>query len=154
MKIEKDQFDDRGLTQLLKAFKTSNLPEGKLGILGDGNARSGGESTNAEIGAKHELGLEGLPMRSFLRVPIIDLLESRLKESGAFKEQAMKRVLKEGSLKPWMEKVMIISESIVSDGFSSGGFGKWKPSNMTNKTNHQTLVETQQLRNSITSEVK
>ena len=47
-----------------------------------------------------------------------------------------------------------VGESIVQDAFSTGGFGKWKPSRMENKQTKQTLVETQQLRNSITSDVK
>jgi phage gpG-like protein len=62
-------------------------------------------------------------------------------------------VLKSGTFTPWLKKVAVLAEGIVADAFASGGFGKWPPSDMTHKKNHQTLVETQQLRNSITSEV-
>jgi hypothetical protein len=46
------------------------------------------------------------------------------------------------------------AEKIIQDGFTSCGFGKWKPSDMTHKKVAMTLVETQQLMESISSEVK
>ncbi len=53
-----------------------------------------------------------------------------------------------------VKKVAVVAEGIVAEAFDTGGFGQWPPSDMTHKKVHQTLVETQQLRNSITSEVK
>ena len=150
-----EDYNDDNLEKLIKALKPQTLPVGKIGVLGKKNQRSGeGESTNAEIGAKHELGLDGMPKRSWLRVPLIDNLEKYLKEAGAFSPQVVKQIIKLGSFKPFMEKAMIVCERIVADGFNSGGFGKWKPSDMTKKKVHLTLVETQQLRNSVTSEVQ
>ncbi len=148
------ELKDKGLSQLLKAFG-DKTPVARVGIMGDKNARSAGSfQTNAEIGAIHEFGGEHMPMRSFLRGPITENLQKFLEDSGAFTKEALAEVVRTGSLIAWMKKVGIVGEQIVSEAFNSGGFGKWKPSNMTHKTNKQTLVETQQLRNSITSVVK
>lgn len=146
-------YKDKGLDAILKALK-GPLPMARVGILGGGNSRSGKQSSNATIGAKHEFGEDGMPIRSFLRVPIIDNMQRYLEKSGAFTKDVLKQIVSEKSLTQWVKKLGIVGESIVADGFASGGFGKWKPSNMRFKQNKQTLVETQQLRNSITSEVK
>lgn len=142
-----------GLQKLLKAL-TSNPPIARVGILGDTTSRSGGSLNNATIGSFHEFGTSKVPVRSFLRVPIATKLENELKKSGAFTPEALTQVIKTKSLKPWVEKVAICAVGVVLDGFDTGGFGDWKPSNMTRKKIKQTLVETQQLRNSITYDIK
>lgn len=162
-----DELNTKGLDDLLKALK-GKLPTVSVGILGK-NTRSSSATfdqvvngkvsfeTNASIGAKHEFGevtkFGKLPVRSFLRVPITDHLQKYLDASGAFEEDSIKKVIKEKSLVSFLKKIGIVAENIVSDAFATGGFGLWKPSNMAFKKNHQTLVETQQLRNSITSRV-
>ena len=151
-------WEDEGLTALkmdklqsfLKALKVK--PKARIGILGSKNARSG-NLTNAVIGAAHEFGTSTLPQRSFLRVPIEDHIDARLQQSKMFDEAAIKKVLQEKSLVPWVTRAAIVAQAIVADAFNTGGFGKWQPSNMERKKVHQTLVETQQLRNSITYEV-
>ncbi len=156
------QLKTPGLDKIMKALG-GKPPVGRVGILGDKTVRGeNGEGeqlsksgpSNAEIGAAHEYGTSKLPQRSFLRVPISENLASRLKSSGLTNKDTLKEVVKTGSVVAWLKLVMIEAEGIVIEAFDSGGFGKWKPSNMTKKKNHQTLVETQQLRNSITSEVK
>ena len=153
-------LNTKGLDKLLKAL--GRLPRARVGVLGDKAVRGASEHdgekkesgpTNAEIGAAHEYGTSTLPQRSFLRVPISDNLSKALDNAGLMDKDAVKKVLAEGSVVPWLKKIAIVAEDIVLQAFDNGGFGKWKPSNMKNKTNHQTLVETQQLRNSITSEV-
>lgn len=142
-----------GLDKFIKALKMEP-PEARVGILGSKAARSKGENNNATIGAAHEFGTETLPIRSFLRVPIAENLDKYLENSGAFDADALAQVMKQKSLIPWYKKMVVVAERIVLDGFDTAGFGKWKPSNMKDKKNHQTLVETKQLRDSITSEVK
>lgn len=140
--------------------KLSRILEGKLpiavvGILGEHNARAGqGAKTNAEIGAKHEFGLDGLPVRSFLRQPIAENMQKYLDKANLKQARIIELCLKTLSLLPLVAKLGIFGETIVSDAFASGGFGKWKPSNMAFKTNPQTLVETHQLRDSITSDIR
>lgn len=151
------EYNAKGLKQLLKALK-DKMPVARVGVLSSKDSRAAvtkgysGE-TNAEIGAKHEFGTDGMPVRSFLRVPIAEHLQQYLEKAGAFDEDAVKRVIAEGSLVPWVEKVGLVGEDIVQEAFDTGGFGQWKPSNMKYKHNQQTLVETTQLRKSIASEV-
>lgn len=149
------EMNTRGLDGLLKALK-EKMPVARVGIFGGKTNRASGvgHNNNAEIGAKHEFGMDGMPVRSFLRVPIAEHMQKYLDDSGAFDNDTLKKVIQTHSLVEWVKKIGIIGEAIVSDAFDSGGFGKWKPSNMAYKKNHQTLVETQQLRNSITSEVR
>lgn len=153
-------IETSGLDRLVRALK-KKTPTIRVGVLG---AKAGREENevgkkaeqslnNAEIGAFAEFG-NGDMARSFLRVPISEKLQDRMDKAGATDEKAMDEVIKTGDLLSWCKKVAVLAEGIVADAFDSGGFGKWKPSNMKNKKNHQTLVETQQLRNSITSEVK
>lgn len=145
-----------GLDQLLKALKDKTNPVVRIGILGSNASASHGDNgpTNAEIGAAHEYGTEHLPVRSFLRSPISKHLNAQLDLSGAFDKRVFANVIAQGSVVPWLQKVAILAEGIVLDAFNTANDGEWKESNMKIKKNHQTLVETQQLRNSITSEIK
>lgn len=142
-----------GLEKLLKTLK-AKPPTARVGILGS-QARNGDTGlTNAEVGAFHEFGTARLPQRSFLRIPISENLNKYLSRSGAFDKDTFKEVMATGSILPWLKKVAAVAEQIVAEAFDTGGFGKWPPSDMRHKTNKQTLVETQQLRNAVTSEVK
>lgn len=146
------EFNDDNLEKLQRILG-NKLPTAQVGILG-GSSRSDG-LTNAEVGAAHEFGTSRLPQRSFLRMPLIDKLNNELDKSGAFTDDVLKEVLKSGSAIAWMTKIAAVGESVVLQAFSSGGFGKWVPhaSGYENNTG-QILVDTTQLRNSITSRVK
>lgn len=151
MSDETVTINTKGLDQLVKALKGS-LPTARIGILGS-DSRSGGGPSNATVGAAHEFGTTKLPQRSFLRIPISENLDKEITNSGALDKDVLADVVKKGTIVPWLKKITIIAESIVAEAFSTSGFGKWIPSNMQFKKNQQTLVETQQLRDSITSEV-
>lgn len=163
-------FDMEQLSQFMKSIADADTVRVKVGILGDGaNSRREGEATpgkkfkgkalstvtNAEIGLFHEFGdpTRNLPVRSFLRMPIITRLQKYLEDADAFSPRALKKVMEQRSVAPWLTKVGVVAETVIFDAFDTGGFGTWPASNMKNKKVHQTLVETQQLRNSITSEV-
>lgn len=152
----KVSYDDTGLKEIKKLFKGKDIPTIKVGILGNGNIRDENDGpTNAYIGSVHELGLGHNPIRSWLRAPLINHYAEELKKSGFFdNEDALKESIANNGLKPLFEKMAIVAENVVTGAFDSSGYGTWKPSNMSRKKNHQTLVETQQLRDSITSEVK
>jgi phage gpG-like protein len=152
----------KGLDQLLKALKAAP-PVCRVGVLGEGNSRQPKEGekhipTNSEVGAVHEFGspARGIPVRSFLRIPISGNLTKYLSDNGTLNKQTMKAVIKSGSVLPWMERVAATALTIVKDAFATQGFGKWpawKDSNYSNNAN-MVLVDTTQLRDSITSEVK
>lgn len=153
----------KGLDALIKVLK-SKVPETKVGILGQKASRGISfpknpktkvpNLNNAEVGAFHEFGTSKVPQRSFLRVPIAENLDKRMESSGFLTKEVFEETLKSGTIVPYMKKLGILCEGIVREAFDTSGFGKWKPSNMDQKKVKQTLVETQQLRNSITSEVK
>jgi phage gpG-like protein len=146
-------IDTRKLNKFLKALK-GPAPRIRIGILGDNNARSSSAATNAEIGAKHEFGI-GVPQRSFLRKPLIEQFQKYLEESSFYNLQAFETVVREASLMGWTTKTAILAETIVLDAFATGGFGQWKAHapGYTNNTG-MILVDTQQLRNSISYEIK
>lgn len=156
MSDEDTTIDTKGLDQLIKALKRP-APSIRVGVLGSKTVRKNEASsalTNAEVGAAHEFGTSMLPQRSFLRVPIADNLDKEMDKASLSDKDALKEVIKTGSFMPWAQKVAVLAEGIVAEAFDTAGFGKWQPSNMARKALKQTLVETQQLRNSITSEVK
>lgn len=150
-----EKFDISGFEKLLKAL-TTRPPKARVGIIGGKVARTGSGPTNADIGAVHEFGSANTPMRSFLRIPISKHLMQELERAGLLDVKALKEVLKSGSVKPWLEKVAISAEACVADAFDTSGDGSWPAWSNPNYSNNtgQLLVDTQQLRNSITSEVK
>ncbi len=165
----------KNLDQMIKALK-NNMSRAKVGILGSKTVRNGVEvkggksvnaahkppkggfdaTTNASLGAIHEFGIPGkMPKRSFLRMPISEKLDAELNKAGAFSKDELVNVLKEASFIPWLKRIAVLGEKVVSDAFDTGGFGKWprwKSKGYENNTG-MLLVDTQQLRNSITSEV-
>lgn len=145
-------FKIDGLDKIIAAL--GKPPIARVGILG-GSIREDGK-TNAQIGAAHEFGTTKLPERSFLRFPISERMRPELEASGLFTSEAIENIAAQGSLVPVVQKLAIVAEGIVADAFDTGGFGRWAPlaaSTLEKKRVHQILVETQQLRNSITSEV-
>lgn len=170
------EINTKGLDNILKALKVSQ-PSAKVGILGDKNARTknkksltlkevnnltspirggGGEHpNNPTIGAWHEFGTSTLPQRSFLRVPLTDRLSKEIDSSGALDKDVLNDVIKSGTVIPWLTKIAIIAQNVVLGAFDSGGYGKWPAwsPGYSNNTG-QILVNTTQLRNSISYEVK
>jgi len=125
--------------QVLKKIRSilkEKMPYAKVGILGDTNSRSEGNS-NATIGAKHEFGetvkingtLVKLPERSFLRMPLMTRLNVLLKSQKNISEDTLKKIIEEKSFSSLIAKLGILGESVVKEAFETGGFGKWKPSN-------------------------
>lgn len=148
----------KGLAQLAKALKKEPAKL-RIGILSGhaGRVSKTGGLNNAEIGALYEFNDGNNPNRpggSFLRVPLADKLGKALEAADALTERTTAAVIESGTIVPWLKKVGVVAEAIVQGAFATGGYGKWKPSDMTRKTNSLTLVETTQLRDSITSEVK
>lgn len=153
---EKTEINLTGLDRLEKAFK--KIPVVNVGILGDGSRGAGGKvaNNNASIGAVHEFGSVNVPQRSFLRIPLIDHLDKRLKKEGVLSKKSIAEAVKNGSVQMVMAQIGVVAEGIVLEAFDTNGFGKWaplRPSTLSSKKNQQTLVETGQLRNSITHEV-
>lgn len=143
-------LNTKGLENVLKMFKSKAIV--KVGIIGKDNRSDG--LTNSAIGAMHEFGTTKMPKRSFLKEPIADNLDKQLKETGLLNKNTMKTVIKNSSPVDVLKKVGIIAEGIVAEAFATNGYGKWAPwkEGYSNNTGN-ILVDTQQLRNSISSVV-
>ena len=125
--------------------------EVRVGILGAKAAREG-ELTNAEIGAIHEFGGDIMPQRSFLKMPIDEKLGEYLEKSKMIDKDTLDKMIKEKAPDYISKRIGQLAVKASIEAFATGGFGKWLPSQDENDTG-LTLVETQQLRNSITFEV-
>ncbi len=112
------------------------------------------EKTNAEIGLKQEVGSlsEHIPRRSFLEMPLTLKMPDYYK---TFSNQLMKAI-DEGNIKPVYVNLGIKGEQIVQMAFASRGFGQWpdnSPVTVARKGSSSPLIDTGQLRKSITSDV-
>lgn len=145
-------LDIKGLESISKELKTNAYV--KIGILGNKNSRAG-KNNNASIGLTQEFGSasKNIPERSFLRMPLKEKMPKRLSEIG---KEAMLGIAKK-NIVLFLKKLGVLGEEIIQMAFDTGGFGKW--ANLTERTIKikgfdTRLVETTQLRKSITSEVK
>jgi hypothetical protein len=143
----------KGLEQLQKNLKTNLVA--KVGVFGDDNNRGDG-LTNSEVGAAHEFGVlsDGIPRRSFLRDPIQLKRKRLLKEAqGIIKAN----IVKEDGAQKIFELIGIMGEAIVQEAFETGGFGAWEPlsdKTIAKKKSESILIDTSQLRGSITSKAE
>lgn len=141
----------------------------QLGIFGNKSSRgdagaarkSGGHkvakgsvsgTTNAEVGMVMELGsvTRKIPPRSFLRMPI------RLNSEKIMGDADYTLLAEVGGLLKFLKKVGIAAENVVQQAFASRGFGNWKPlkeSTVARKGSDSPLIDTGQLRRSISSRV-
>lgn len=110
--------------------------------------------TNAEIGLAHEKGVksQNLPRRSWLEEPLTDHLSDYFQQVGA---EAIAYILTAQPKKAY-EDLGLICEQIILKGFESDGYGKWKPlkqATIIAKNSSRVLVDTAQLKKSVTSMV-
>lgn len=140
-----------GLDKLEKILKKHKATI-KVGILGSKPREDGG--SNAMIGLVHEFGSveKNIPERSFLRLPLTWKLPYVLDQSKLLTKKELESAIEKGEMVQLFEEIGQRAVAIVHEAFDSGTY--WIPSDMTNKKVHQTLVESQQLRDSIEYEVK
>lgn len=171
-------YNDRGIKGLIKALK--NPPSARIGILSGQYGRSTplaeslkhgaseskvrklrreaiamGGRTNAEIGAAHEYGAPArkLPQRSWLRVPLLDHMSKEIEKRPLLMRATFQRAARDGTLLQFLGQIGTIAEAVVRTGFTNNGYGKWAPlkaSYAARKTVNNILVETTQLRESVT----
>ncbi len=148
------KFNLNGMEKLRQQVGDSYIT--RVGILG-GHAmrKSNGPMNNAEIGTIHEFGSEAaqIPPRSFLRMPIE---EKRKELMSSFATSSTKAAMETGDFKKVFQNLGVRAEDIVDQAFSSGGFGHWhalKQSTIDAKGSSVILIDTSQLRRSITSDV-
>jgi hypothetical protein len=127
----------------------------KVGVIGSKAVRASdtGGFNNAEIGIVHEMGSQflGIPARSFLRMP----LEMKRKELVMFARKNG-ALIEQGKVKEFFALIGIKAEQIIQSAFETRGFGQWaanSPTTIAKKGSSAPLIDTGELRKSISSEV-
>lgn len=123
------------------------------------SASAGAYLTNAEVGVIHEFGAPKakIPERSFLRMPILSRLGDELKSITLADWQAVfwsgTGDGRGGGLIAVLRVIGQASVNVIQAAFHSGGFGRWaklQPATIKRKGSSDVLVDTTQLRRSIT----
>ena len=148
------------LIKLLNTFK-KGLPSVKVGIIGDKATVIREENlTNAQIGFIQEFGKhtgkQKIPARSFIVMPLKLHLNKYLQKKSSMTKGAFEKSVKEGKVNDFVAKVGIVAEEVIQDAFATSGFGNWapnKPSTVKRKGSNKPLIDTGELRRSISSEV-
>lgn len=166
-------FDDSGLQNLLKAmsgdgsvrigvFGGEHMEAGQKRKIGSDQGRLGGRKqtktksgmTNAEVGFLMEYGApqRKIPSRSWLRMPIMSKINQIVKDSA----RGFSEAVKTGDSKKFLTIVGINAEKWIELAFDTRGFGSWaanRPSTIERKNSDTPLIDTGQLRRSVTSMV-
>ena len=153
MKSKLVKFDMSKLNKLVKELGAGYAVD--VGIMGAKNTKIDREDTtltNADIGYVHEFG-HGVPMRSFLRMPLSVKSNQILKDvvqAGAVKKLA------QGDVVGVLSDLGIACERAIGEAFATGGFGDWEPDDprtIAAKGSSAILIDTHQLEQSIASQV-
>lgn len=133
----------------------------KVGIMGSNAQKEHADSklTNAQIGFINEFGSYSrkIPPRSFLEMPLRLYLADYLLKKKAFSQEAIDEAVKNGTLLDLAKKVGIVAEEVIQQAFATRGFGQWKPnapSTIKSKGSDSPLIDTGELRRSITSKAE
>lgn len=167
-------FDDTGLRNLIKALDGDHIV--RVGIFGSqhtaptrrlaGAKRKNYEvtgrqigkgaagMTNAEVGYLAEVGSpsRGTPARPWLAMTIRTKINEIVKDSAKYFTEAVKT----GDAIKFMTIIGINAEKWIGLAFDTKGFGSWAPnapSTIARKGSSSPLIDTSQLRRSVTSMV-
>lgn len=131
----------------------------KVGILGNKDNRKEAGLSNATVGLAHEFGTftgkkEKIPKRSFLRMPLTTKSQSILKYLDNNKTL---KLVGEGNFRQVFKNLGIACEKVIQEAFETSGWGSWAPNTRMTvalKKSKKPLIDTAQLRRSITSKVE
>ena len=141
-----------GVQGLLERIAALGDPKVYIGIPSSTNARQGA-SNNATIAAVHELGAptRGIPARPFL----IPTMQNNADKYTTLMAQGFRNALqdKEKAAEVY-EKIGLVASSDVKDYIVSGQFVPLKESTIDRKGSSKPLIDTGELRNSISYEVR
>lgn len=110
--------------------------------------------TNASIGLRHEKGSVGgkLPRRSFLKDPLLMRGEEQI-AAHALDAVLEDHLLGGATRDDVVDRLAVAAEAAIDGAFDSGGYGTWPQlaaSTIASKGNDRILIESEQLRGSIT----
>lgn len=156
IKVDKTQLEN-----LRKNLAQAGGFEAKVGVLkGDKDVRQPkpGEDSdlnNATVGLKQEFGsiMERIPARSFIRMPLQTHFSDNLQK---IEPQFWNALFAEKGAEHAMRVIGVKGENTVQEAFATSGWGKWAPNSPLTielKGSSKPLIDTGQLRRSISSEV-
>lgn len=154
-KNAKYTLDLKGFEEAAKKLNFSTYVA-RVGILGNRDARKLGDPMgNAEIGLIQEVGSysNNIPARSWLRYPLI-FKKNEFVKLITTKETT--KLIDEGKIKTVFLLIGLLAEKIIQQAFATQGFGTWEPNSpitIALKGSSKPLIDTSQLRRSVTSEV-
>jgi len=142
---------DNGAQELLKRMKMKL--DIRVGILGDEASAQHADSdeTNVAIGTKHEFGID-VPQRSFIR-ETVDLNTNEIKK---VQRLAAKKIIqgKSSNIKRFGDLVGLSVVAMIQERISDGIPPPNSPITIEKKGSSKPLIDTGQLRSSITYDVK
>lgn len=157
----KFKVNTKALDTIDQAFKTKYST--KVGVLGGAGLHPEGKLTMAEIALKNEFGeisassgRKKTPARSFLRFPIEFKSKAIAQDLLKLKDKIEQNLIN-GDFKYFFTMMGISAEGKIQEAFESRGFGQWKanaPYTIKKKGSDSPLIDTGELRKSVSSEVK
>lgn len=151
---------DIGKMKVLVSFLEGGMPDVKVGVISKNNKRQKGKPTNAEVGFANEFGVHTgktkIPARSFIRMPLETHFYKNLLSKKSLTKKEFEKAVKNGKADEFAKKVGVVAEETIQDAFATRGWGKWKenkPSTIKRKKSDSPLIDTGELRRSISSEV-
>lgn len=145
--------DFKALNEFMKGIESKEVV--KVGIFANRSTRQGNEPVgNPDLGAIHEFGsfAKHIPARSWLVMPLVDYAAEILKMASRGIEYHLSR----GNFHQILLNLGIACENAIQRAFATSGFGTWAPnasSTIRAKGSDKPLIDTSQLRRSVTSKV-
>lgn len=153
------EYNAKKLFKLIQNLK-KGFPSVKVGIMGSQASaeHKGTNKTNVQIGFLNEFGSisQHIPARSFIRMPLQLYLSEYLRKKKALSQEEFTKAIEEGKENEFAAKVGLVAEEVIQDAFATRGFGNWAPNaprTIAEKGSDSPLIDTGQLRRSITSKV-
>lgn len=152
---------DRGARALAESLRALGKARVRVGVLADAPKKTGTRTgkrgrqiqqaaTLAEVAAAHEFGTATIPQRSFIRATV----DLKAGEIGALQEKLAAQVA-EGKITPEvaMERLGAAAQGMVQVRIAEGIGPALAPATVARKGSDKQLVDTGQLRSSVTYQV-
>lgn len=152
---------DRGARALAESLRALGKARVRVGVLADAPKKTGTRTgkrgrqiqqaaTLAEVAAAHEFGTATIPQRSFIRATV----DLKAGEIGALQEKLAAQVA-EGKITPEvaMERLGAAAQGMVQTRIAEGIGPALAPATVARKGSDKPLVDTGQLRSSVTYQV-
>jgi len=153
---------DTGMSAFMASVKALQKTRGRVGVLADAPKKEGTRTgkrgrqiqqaaTLAQVAAAHEFGTDKIPQRSFIRAT----MDIHAKDILAMMERLVAQVLT-GAITPAvaMERLLIFAQGLVQKRIAVGIDPPLKPETIARKGSSKQLIDSGQLRSSITYQIE